>query len=325
MTVAFDQRQRAQSRVRISSRGWDPTLGGLNVGVGSSDLLQGGLRVPYAPTGLVRGELIPISLVQPYLFNLCSIGVGRGLWVTDIGCLSVIGCEQGFGGTPLATPIFPNVIQQQTSNFRFSDCKNIRWGLRQLRKPVYPWAGRNSVTPIFANALATDSFAWRTSDNPALLFETATFNAANLDRNSNPDNYLTLTNYTAPANPYTFPGRPVGGDLGCFDSLDFPYQDPGCKAFEPFWVSGSGQLALMAWVCQTNPGTRSTMIVPSAFPLATTGMPENAFLADWGTDATSNTGGAVQYAVGGRIEVEHSSGPGERAWSLPAVAAKAGC
>jgi hypothetical protein len=320
MTVAFDQRQRAQSRVRISSRGWDPTLGGLNAGVGVSDLLQGGLRVPYAPTGLVRGEVSPVSLVQPYLFNLCSVGVGRGLWVTDIGLLSVIGCEQGSGGTPLATPIFPNVIQQKTANFRFSDCKNIRWGLRQLRKPTYPWAGRNP--------LATDSFAWRQSDNPALLFETATFNAANLDRNGNPDNYLTLTNYTAPAGLYVFPGRPVGGDLGCFDSLDLPYQDAGRKAFEPFWVSGSGQLALMAWVCQSNP-TRSQMIVPGSFPVPTTGIPENAFLADWGIDATSNTGGAVQYSVGGRIEVEYSSGPGERVWSLPAlataVAAKAGC
>ena len=301
----YDQAQRAGSRTRISSRGWDPTLSGIGVGVSVADQLQGGLRVPYAPTALVRGEVRPVSLVQPYLFQLCSIGVGKGLWITGIGQLSMIGCEQGNSSTPLALPIFPNVIQQQSANFRFSDCKPIRWGLRQVRKPTYPWSGRN--------VLATDSFAWRYTDNPALVFETAAFNAANLDRNGTPDNYLTLTNYTSPAAPYVFPGRPVGGDLGCFDSLDFPWQVAQRKAFEPIWVDGSGYLAFYCWVEQSYPLTRSSLIVPDSFPVATTGMPENAFLANWGIDATSNTGGAVQYSVGGWIEVEHSSGP--RQWS----------
>ena len=268
------------------------------MGVGVSDLLQSGLRVPYAPTGKVTGE-VPI-LVQPYLFQLCSIGVGKGLWVTGLGQLSVIGDEQGASGVPLATPIFPNVIQQRTAGFRFSDCKNIRWGLRQVRKPAIPWSGRN--------VLNTDSFTWRWTDGSGLIYETATFLPANLDKNGKPDNYLLLTNYTAPAAPYVFPGRPVGGDLGGFDSLDFPYQQAERKAFEPIWVDGSGYLVFYAWVDQTNPSTRSAMTVPSAFPIPTTGMPENTFVTDFTPDSASQTGGPIQYSVGAWLEVELSSG-----------------
>ena len=288
---SYEQAQRARSRKRVSSRGYDPVLGGLNVGVGVSDLLQSGLRVPYAPTGKVTGE-VPI-LVQPYLFQLCSIGVGKGLWVTGLGQLSVIGDEQGASGVPLATPIFPNVIQQRTAGSRFSDCKNIRWGLRQVRKPAIPWSGRN--------VLNTDSFTWRWTDGSGLIYETATFLPANLDKNGKPDNYLLLTNYTAPAAPYVFPGRPVGGDLGSFDSLDFPW---GARksSIEPTWVKPGGFLVFYALVDQTNTATRAVIQVPGSFPLPTTGMPENAFVGDF-TDAQ-------QYAVGGWLEVEQREGDG---------------
>ena len=300
----YDQEQRAKSRRRVHSRGWDPVLTGVGFGF-NTDALQSGLRVPYAPTAVTLGEISPTSIVQPYLFQLCSIGVGKGLWVTGMGLLSLIGCEQGFGGVPAAPPIFPNTIQQTSAGFHFPDCKPIRYGLRQARKPAIPWAGRN--------VLNTNSFGWRWVDDSGLVYETATFPAGNLNRLGTPDNYLTLTNYAAPAQPWVFPGRPVGGSLGSFDSLDFPWEQAQRKAFEPIWVDGSGYLVLYAWVCQTNPATSAKLIVPGSFPMPTTGMPELAFLGDWGTDATSNTGGAVQYSVGGWLEVEHSDGP--RQWS----------
>jgi hypothetical protein len=297
MSVAFSQRQRARSRVRVSSRGFDPTLCGIDAGPGNlgGDLLAAGLRVPYNPTGAVSQE-IGYAITQPYLFQLATIGVGAGLWVTGLGQLSILGLEQLTGTTggdePVpGPPVFPNVIQQQTAAFRFADCRPIRWGLRQVRKPTPPWTGNN--------VLSTSGFAWRWSENPALVYETATFPAGNLNWKGTPDNYLTLETYFAPCQANKFPGRPVGGDLGDFESIDFPWQNPNRKAFDPIWIDGGGYLVFYAWVDQTNTETRAAMVVPEMFPLATTGMPENAFIADW--DDT------IQYAVGGWIEVEHSS------------------
>lgn len=291
-----------RSRQRISSRGFEPLLNGIGLpGNPSADLLAAGLRVPYQATGFQRA-VGPVGTVQRYLFQLCSIGIGEGLWLTSLGQLSVLGCEQmtpGGGGiglehhrlgiVPSTNPIFPNVLEQTSSAFRFADCHPIRWGVRRVRKPRW-----QPVDP-----LSTNSFVHGWTDNPALLFETAGFQPANLDWKGTPDNYLTLVAYGAPGGGGVFPGEPVGGDLGCFDSLDFPWSNPDRKAFEPVWVKPGGQLVFYAMVDQTNPTPstgRAVIQVPGAFPLPTTGMPENAFIGDW--PAT------IQFSVGGMMEVE---------------------
>ena len=281
-----------RSRQRVSSRGFEPLLNGIGLqGNPSADLLAAGLRVPYAPTG----DATRIhDVVQRYLFQLCSIGIGEGLWLTNLGQLSVLGYEQmtpGKDAGPATNPIFPNVIEQTSSAFRFADCHPIRWGVRRVRK--LRW---NPIDPM-----STNSFVHGWTDNPALKFETATFPVGNLDWKGTPDNYLTLTSYTAPGGGGVFPGEPVGGDLGCFDSLDFPWNNPDRKAFEPVWVRPGGQLVFYALVDQTNTETRAKIIVPAAFPLPTTGMPENAFIGDWPL--------AQQFAVGGSMTVEMRPGP----------------
>jgi hypothetical protein len=299
MDAALEQKNRLRSRARIGCRGWDPTMPGIGVGAGMADFLGASLRVPYQSTGKVFTEL-GTFVAFPYLFQLCTIGVGGGLWVTDMGLLSVIGEEQGAGGSAGVAPIFPNVLQQQTAAFRFSDCKPIRWGLRQLRKPTLPWSGMN--------VLNTNSFAWRYADNPALLYETATFPAANLNFYGTPDNFLALTSYAPPAAPYVFPGKPVGGGLGCFDSLDFPWQGPQRKSFEPIWVSGGGYLSVMAWVDQSDAETRSNLAIPGELVVPTTGIPENAFIKGWQAVEGSNTSGIVQFSVGAWLQVQYPSG-----------------
>jgi hypothetical protein len=211
------------------------------------------------------------------------------LWLVGLGQLSVLGSEQRAGGVP---PTFPNVLEQTSSAFRFADCQPIRWGVRRVQKPRPQWTGQN--------VLSTNSFAWRWSENPAMIYETATFPGADLDWKGTPDNYLTLQNYGAPGGGGVLPGRSVGGTLGSFDSLDFPYSDPGRKAFEPIYVEGPGYLVFYAMVGQTNSGSRAVMQVPMSFPLPTTGMPENTFLTDF--PAT------IQYSVGGWMEVEQEGG-----------------
>jgi len=167
--------------------------------------------------------------------------------------------------------------------------------VRRVRKP--------NPLPSGQNVLSTNSFAWRWTDNSGLIFETAAFNAANLDYKGTPDNYLQLTSYTAPGGGGVFPGEPVGGDLGCFDSVDFPWgRAAGKTSFDPVWVKPGGFLVFYALVDQTNTATRAVIQVPAMFPLPTTGMPENAFIGDF-TDAQ-------QYAVGGWMEVEMRQGDG---------------
>jgi hypothetical protein len=283
--------QEHRSRQRVSSRGFDPLLSGIGLpGNPSADLLAAGLRVPYQYTGAFRSSVVGGGLVQRYLFQLCTIGIGDGLWLTDLGQLSVLGSEQ-VGDEGATNPIFPNVIEQTSAAFRFADCHPIRWGVRRVRKPRTVWSGQS--------ALSTNSFSWRWTDGSGLIFETAAFPPANLDWKGTPDNYLTLAGYTAPGGGGVFPGEPVGGDLGSFDSLDFRQNDPNKRAFEPVWVKPGGQLVFYALVDQTNPTPttgRAVIQVPAQFPLPTTGMPENAFIGDW--PAT------IQFAVGGSMTVE---------------------
>ena len=282
----LDALRQHRSRQRVSSRGFDPLLQGLGYpGDPSADMLAAGLRVPYAPTGSTGGETPHV--VQRYLFQLCSIGIGDGLWLTSLGQLSILGSEQKTGTDPATAPVFPNVIEQTSSAFRFADCHPIRWGVRRVRKPRTLWSGRN--------VLSTNSFAWRWSDSPALVFETAAFPAGDLDWKGTPDNYLTLTDYTAPGGGGVFPGEAVG-DFGCFDSLEFPWNNPDRKAMDPVWVRPGGRLVFYALVDQSNPSTRAVQQVPAMFPLPPTGMPENAFITDW----TST----IQFAVGGWMQVE---------------------
>ena len=62
------------------------------------------------------------------------------------------------------------------------------------------------------------------------------------------------------------------------------------------WVKPGGQLVFYALVGQTSPSSARSILVPAAFPLPTTGMPENAFIGDF---TLTN-----QYSLGGWMEVE---------------------
>ena len=269
------------TRSRVSSYGFDPALCGIGgIAYNGGDQINDGLRVPAASTAAGGGN----PLVQQYLFQLATMKLTQNQCVslTGIGQLLVIG-EDTNTGTP---PIYPLIQNVTTPTWKFSDVLPVTWALRVVRQPPQiPWAPQNP--------LSCDSFAWRWSDTPALVYETATFPAGNLNWAGTPDNYTALTGYTAPYNG-TIPGEPIG-DFGSWNSLVFPWNTRASPDFEPVKVEGPGAIVLYAQVPQTNPATRAKITVPGAFPVAPTGIPEEGFLADW----TS----ALIWAIGGSFEV----------------------
>ena len=271
------------SRVTVASYGFDPSLCGIggpaNLGV---DQNIEGIRVPPAPTAVANPNS-GTNLVTQYLFNLASLKLAprQRAKLTNISQLLTIGCDTNLG-TP---PIYPLVQNVTTPTWRFSDVLPITWAVRMVRQwPLVP--------PAPQSVLSTDSFAWRWSDAPALLFETAIFPTGNVNWNGTPDNYTALTGYTAPY-AGTIPGEPVGY-LGNITALDFPWNAPPAN-FEPIELEGPGALCFFALVPQTGPSTRAKITAPAAPPMTVTGAPEEAFVADWPA--------AIYWSVGGALEV----------------------
>ena len=270
----------------IESYGFDPTLCGMG-GDASGSLLRAGLRVPPLPT-TARG--------LRYYFRLASMQVGYGqrAWIVGLGQSVQIGIDTNAG----APPVFPMVkpvgrLGAGNKDWSFSD-GNIVFGLRFIReKPLIPWGVQN--------ILSCDSFSWRWSDGPALLFETATFGAGNLDFFGHPDNYLSLTGYSPP-NGGAFQGEPLGGYLGKFTGIDFPMDVPSKQAIEPIEVEGPGVIVFDASVWQTNPATRATLTVPTSWPIDPE-IPEDGFVVDFSTTGDTPTG-PNYWSIAGKLVVE---------------------
>jgi hypothetical protein len=260
----------------VSSYGFDPALCGLGgVAYNGGDQLADGLRVPTAPTS---------QLAQQYLFQLATMKLTAGQCVslTGIGQLLTIGLDTNTG-TP---PIYPLKQNVTTPDWRFADVLPVTWALRVVRQPpLIPFAS--------SNVLSTDSFAWRWSDTPSLVYETATFPAGNLNWNGTPDNYTALTGYTSPYNGQII-GEPIG-DFGNWNTIAFPWNARVTPEFEPVKIEGPGAIVFYAQVPQTNPATRAKITVPGAFPVPPTGIPEEGFLADWPA--------AAYWSIAGSFEV----------------------
>jgi hypothetical protein len=274
---------RPRRRVGTSSYGFDPTLCGLGSDPYGS-LNQSRIRVPPNPSTGGAGE-VP---AQPaFMFQLCTVGLpNRCCRLMQVRQILELG-EDTNAGTPPVYPLIKRVGRSGAGNpaFRFPD-GYVSWHVRLVRQiPVIPWSSQS--------VLSTDSFMWRWSASPALVFETATFPAADLDWRGHPDNYLTLNGYTPP-----WGGQPLGenvGDLGTFYEVRFPDDDPSKQAIDPIPVQGPGALVFYACVWQTNASARTKITVPASFSLDPE-LPEDGFVCDF----TS----ANYWGIGGSLTVE---------------------
>ncbi|MHB8563332.1 MAG: hypothetical protein ACYDDA_05170 [Acidiferrobacteraceae bacterium] len=278
-----------RSRFEVATYGFDPDLCGIGSDPNGS-LTQAGLRVPKAPSGPAGGGAGVIG--ARYLFQCCTVRLppNRPLWLVGMAELLTM-YEDTADGTPPIQPVEKLIGRSGSGDprYHFVDA-TVSFHLRHVRSVPYPlWANQNVLT--------SQSFVWRWSDSPALVFETATFAAGDLNYNGTPDNYLTLTGYTPPWNGQP-PGVDVGG-FGTFNSIEHPWDNPAAQAIEPIEMSGPGALVLYASVWQTNPGARGAVTWPAMMP-ADPQLPEVAFASAF----TS----AIYGRVGGKLILERKSG-----------------
>lgn len=272
----------SRSRFEVASYGFDPDLCCLGSDADGS-LNAAGLRVPLLATS---------SRATRYLFQCCTVRLtNEPIWLVGMAEMLTI-YEDTAAGTPPIAPVEKFIGRGGAGDPRwhFTDA-TVSFHLRHVRSvPRFP--------PSASSALASESFAWRWSGSaPALVFETATFAAANLDANGHPDNYTALTGYTPPwgGSP---PGVDVGG-FGTFNSIEHPWDDPSAQEIEPIEVRGPGALVLYASVWQTNPSTRAAIVVPAGFPIDPE-LPEVGFVADFAS--------AIYGRVGGKLVMERRQG-----------------
>lgn len=269
----------ARSRFEVASYGFDPDLCCLGSDADGS-LNAVGLRVPLLATTTRNTR---------YLFQLATVRLtGHPVWLVGMAEMLTL-YEDTAAGTPPVAPVEKWVGRGGAGNpaYRFTD-SSVSFHLRFVRR-----------TPrVQQNVLNTESFTWRWSGSaPALVYETATFAAANLDANGHPDNYTALTGYTPPWGG-TPPGVDVGG-FGTFNSIEHPWDNPALQAIEPIEVCGPGALILYASVWQTNPSSRAAVTIPAGFPVDPE-LPEVGFVADF----TS----AIYGRVGGKLIMERRTG-----------------
>lgn len=277
MLVSAPIPRNSRSRFEVASYGFDPDLCCLGSDP-SGSIISAGLRVP---------TLATTSRATRYLFQLATVKLGKcPVWLVGIGQMLTLYTNTALGsGVPVA-PVERFV--RSDPSYHFTDA-TVSWHLRYLRS-VPSYLRKHNV-------LETESFAWRWSgSSPALVFEDATFNAANLDGRGHPDNYVPLTGYTPP-----YGGQPPGVDvagLGTFNSIEFPWDNPNAQAIEPVKLEGPGALVLYASVWQTNPGTRAVVQAPAAYP-APIDLGEAGFVLDFP--------GAVYGRIGGLLRLERAA------------------
>ena len=235
-------------RVEIAASGVDEALQGLTSDpFAASQPTASGLRIP----AVLPGDGGDVGKRPRYLFLLASRTITAPTRIVGARQGVTIGCDANFG-TP---PFRPVQLWVQTPNFSFID-GNISWHI--VREP------NPQPTPRLA---LTDSASWRKtfSDGPAMLYDT--FTNTNVGTNGEPLIYpVGLTAYTPPQTQQTW--QSLGGDLGCFRDLRFPWDADHAWESLDIPVEGNCRISFYVSVLQTNPATRPNAVF--ADPVART-------------------------------------------------------
>jgi hypothetical protein len=212
-----------------------------------------GLRVPLLHTDALR-DLNGTPIFQNrYLFCAATYSVGEGSVGRILGYrqLVTIGTSVNVGGD--GPPLFREVEFEVTSPFwHFADA-NVSFHLRRTGGPGHQGAPHNTPGP---NDLR--NFKWKTSDGPALLYETAAFGAGEVF-------YVNLAGYSPPN-----AGKPWGdlladGHQGTFYDLRTPWRSQGAwRSLQPgVEVEGPDTITAFISVMQTDPESRAVLPAPA--------------------------------------------------------------
>lgn len=244
----------ARRRIEVISAGADEVLQ-VTAGDPYGNLTWVGLRVP---------ALVNVTPQTRYLYTLASFSIGEGR------AARIVGLRNGW--TIGAVPNANRVVEMQvtTPGFKFPD-GNISWHLRVLTPGEEGWLGDTlgPVTPPLPN------FRFRTSDTPALLYESATFAGV--------PGFFTdaMTAYTPPhgGQPY---GSTAMADYGTFYGLRCQWADSYSWQNIDAPIEGPARVVLYASVQQTDPATRVALTAPAVAATYSSGMPpEEAFLLNF--------------------------------------------
>lgn len=267
-------------RIEIASAGIDEFLQGM-AGDPYGGLSAPGLRVPFLPTPIGR-------LDARYLFMLAQFQVGRGSRVRLRGFRQLL--TIGFVQNPLTQPrAFELEVTSPT--FKFPD-GNVSWHLRRMNlsepfSAIAPGSTRNLTVPAVPIAPPMRNFAFKTSDTPALLYETASMPIA-----GDPF-YVNLDSYTAPA-----AGQPWGRALaspsfGTFYDLRVPWRADQTWESLDIPIQGPAKIAFYASVAQTDPRRRTPITRSETDPTGLSLSPEERLILNYPNTIYWRVGGAL--------------------------------
>lgn len=246
------------SRYEVSTVGFDENL----QLVGNDPLVSPynvGLRVPSSPTTFS----VPSTR---YLFMLAraKFQAHERARLVGVRQLATIGTpiSNGNEGSSLADYILEKQI---TSPFwRFQD-GSISWHILRS-KP--------GLTVPSGNPLNIDSVMFRDSDTPALLYETYTAPFAGGGN--------AITAYVPPFGGRPLPnGDPLTPDLGGFHDIRYPWNAGQFDDID-IEIEGPCTISFYASVKQTDPASRTLLVVPASLPGGVDSIPaEDAFVANF--------------------------------------------
>jgi hypothetical protein len=241
---------RPRRRVEVVSTGIDEQLQGIGSDPFNS-LSWIGLRVPPFVN----------NVGARYLFVLCSFEVAKRDRARIVGLRMgwSLGVKQTFGGGVVR--IFEKWVEDPTFK---PPMGNVSWHLRKTPLFAMPNPGLGPVQPPLQN------FAFRNSQTPALLYQTATI--------VNPGFYVGLGAYTPPnaGMPY---GVGVTPELQTFYDLKTSWNDAGDWRALDIPVEGPARVTFYASVQQT-PQQKQGITLPTT-PEAPVLPPDELFLANF--------------------------------------------
>lgn len=196
------------------------------------------------------GQRIPTTVLPNngrylYICSFARFGANRKARLVGARQMVVIG-QYIATSSGDNTVNYPLLRQVTTPFWRFPDA-NISWHLRRVPP------GQQMIY----NTSNAEGLQFRYGTMSTLLYEVA-------------------SPYTAPYGGLP-PGVPLVPDLGTFHDIRFPWQNGDFDSLD-VEIQGPCDIVLFASVKQTNPNTRTPLVLPSGVPLDVLG-PEDGFIA----------------------------------------------